>query len=97
MDITQSVNGVVFKVKAMPNAGKNALAGEYNGMLKIKISAQPERGKANEELADYLSGLLKISKSRIEIIKGAAAREKTISIKGLKIRDILKLTEAQNG
>jgi uncharacterized protein len=94
MDIKENIEGVVFKVKAAPNAGKSAVAGEHNGMLKVKIAAAPERGRANEELVSFLSELLKISRSRVEIIKGGAARIKTVSIKGIKKHDVIKLTEA---
>jgi uncharacterized protein (TIGR00251 family) len=66
-------------------------------MLKIKVAAAPKRGKANEELIDYLSGILKISKSRIEVIKGGTSREKTVRVMGLKRQDIIKLTEEKNG
>lgn len=93
MDIKENARGVVFKVKAAPNAVKSSLEGEYNGMLKVKVAAAPKKGKANKELVEYLSGRLKVSKSRIEIIKGSTSREKIVSVKGLKKQDILKLTE----
>ena len=91
MDIRETAEGVVFRVKAAPNAGKNALAGEFNGMLRVKIAAAPERGRANAELVSYLSGLLKISKSRVVVIKGETSREKTMAISGVKKQDILNL------
>lgn len=91
LDIRPAENGVVFTVKVTPNAGKNALAGEHNGMMKVKIAAQPEKGKANGELIDYLSGLLGIRKAQVEIIKGETSRQKTVKITGITMRDIKKL------
>ena len=95
MDIRETAAGMVFKVRVAPNAGKNAVVGEYNGMLKVKIAAAPEKGKANEELISYLSGLLKISKSRIAVTRGKTSREKTISVSGVKKQDILKLLQEE--
>lgn len=97
LDIRETAGGAVFKVKAIPNAGRNGLAGEYSGMMKIKVAAAPEKGKANEELAGYLAELLGISKSMVSVVKGETAREKTVLVSGVKKQDILKLLEGKNG
>ena len=47
MDIKCCDGGVVLSVKVVPGSSKTAVVGELNGMLKVKLSAPPERGKAN--------------------------------------------------
>lgn len=91
VDIRETGGGVVFTVKVIPNAGRNAVAGAHNGAMKIKIAAQPEKGKANQELIDYLSGLLGIRKAQVEIIKGGASRQKTVKITGVSKHDVEKM------
>lgn len=84
--------GFVLKVKATPNAGVSALAGEHAGALKVKVAAQPEKGRANAELVEFLSEMLNIPKKEVNVIKGEASRDKEVLIKNLdesKIRRVL--------
>lgn len=70
-------------MKIIPNAGNNAVAGQENGLWKIRIKAPPEKGKANQELIAFLAEVLDIPKSRVHIESGETARKKRISIDGL--------------
>jgi len=70
-------------VKVQPGARKNAVAGYDDGVLRLKIAAPPVEGKANKELISYLSDILDVKKSAINIEKGQASRNKLISIAGI--------------
>ncbi|MHB1253365.1 MAG: DUF167 family protein [Candidatus Humimicrobiaceae bacterium] len=50
-------------------------------MIKVKICAPPQKGKANKELIEYLSIILKIPKIDIDIIHGRFSNIKEIQIK----------------
>ncbi|MFC1847137.1 DUF167 domain-containing protein [Chloroflexota bacterium] len=89
MSIPQNI--VRLLVRAYPNAARNEITGCIDGVLHIKISAAPLKGKANRELLDFLSRRLGISKSSIDIIKGHTSRNKIIAIDGLSRDYILKL------
>lgn len=73
----------ILKVKVITGAKKNEIAGMWQDMIKIKVNAQPEAGKANKACIELLADKLGISKSRIQITKGHSAREKLIQIEGL--------------
>jgi hypothetical protein len=49
-------------------------------MLKIKLNAQPEDGKANKELIAYLAKVFEVRKMDVEITAGLTSREKTVEI-----------------
>jgi uncharacterized protein (TIGR00251 family) len=74
----------IITIKVIPKASFNQIVGWENGMLKIRLTAAPEKGKANQELIDFLSKKLKIPKSKISIIHGEAARMKKVLIRDLK-------------
>ena len=74
--MTESIK---FLVK--PNTSKNSIAGVFGDMIKVKICASPEKGKANKELLEYLSTILKIPKIDIDIIRGRLSNIKEIQIK----------------
>ena len=55
--------GVVIAVKVIPKASKNEITGIQNGELKLKITAPPEKGKANAESIRVLSGVFDVAKN----------------------------------
>ncbi len=73
---------IVFKVYLQPRSSRNEIVGPYRDGIKVKITAPPVEGKANEALIRFLSQCLKIPASKIEILKGQHAREKTLRIPG---------------
>lgn len=78
-------------IRVRPGAGRNEITGFTGGILSIKITALPERGKANQALVGYLAEVLGIAKSRILIKKGAASRNKSVIIEGLDMKTVTDL------
>ena len=72
-------NGILLRIKISPNASKNQIIKDGE-ILKLKITAQPIEGKANKAVIEYLSKLLKVPKTSIDIVKGDTSKEKTIFI-----------------
>lgn len=73
----------LLKIYLQPKSSKNEMVGPYRDGFKIKVTAPPIEGKANEALIQFLAREFGISSSCIEIIKGHRSREKTIKILGL--------------
>ena len=78
--IKEVSEGIIIKVKIVPNSSKNDIIFEED-FLKIKITAQPIENKANKSLVEYLSKSFKIPKTSIIIIKGETSKEKTLLLK----------------
>lgn len=79
-------NGVVIDFDVSPGAKVTAVPSGYNEWRKrieAKLRAPPEKGKANEELIDALSGLLGVSASSVEITSGATNSRKSIKVTGM--------------
>ncbi len=66
-----------------PNARRNEVLGFEDGILHVKIAAPPVKGKANKELVLFLSQLIGVSKSSINIKSGLTGRRKVITVTGL--------------
>jgi len=75
-------------VRVHPNATTNEVVGFTGGVLQVKISAPPVKGRANKELIAFLSKILGVGKSQVYIIKGHTARNKVIAIDGLSLKEI---------
>ena len=71
---------VILKIYLQPKSSKNEVTGPYRDGIKVKVTAPPMEGKANEALVRFLAKKFGISPSRIEIIKGLHSREKTLRI-----------------
>ena len=75
-------------VQVHPNARGNEVQGEKDGIWQLKIAAPPVRSRANQELVRFLSDVLQISKSDLEIEKGLRGRRKLIDISGLSLEQV---------
>jgi len=62
-----------------------------DGSLKIRLTAPPVDGAANEALVDFLSRTLDLSKSSIEIVSGHTSREKRVKISGMSEEEVTQL------
>ena len=84
LNIRETKNGIVFTAKVIPGSSSPAkISGMLDGMLKIKITAAPEKGKANQSLIKFLADLLDIKKNSIQIISGHTNPIKQILISGI--------------
>jgi len=71
---------MILQVKITPNASKNSIEGYHGNFLRIRIAAAPDKGKANDELIEFLASCLSISKSRIKLLSGHTSRLKKLEI-----------------
>jgi uncharacterized protein (TIGR00251 family) len=85
-----SENKAKILLSIYPSAGKNEVVGFAGGVLRVKISAPPIRGKANRELIAFLSQLLNVGKNNINILKGHTSRNKIVAIDDLSQEEVMK-------
>ena len=90
LKIQQAGNAVIFSVKVVPRSSRTAIAGILNGMLKVKLAAAPEKGKANESLVEFLADTLNVKKNTVSITSGLTSPVKTIQIMGVSAESILQ-------
>ena len=67
-------------VRVIPNASKTEAAGREGATWKIRLAAPPVDGKANEALIRFLSDVLDVAPSQIEILKGHSSKTKILSV-----------------
>jgi len=81
---------ILLKVYLQPKASKNEVMGSYRDGIKVKITAAPVEGRANEALVRFLAKELGVSPSCIEITRGQHSREKTLKISGNMDQESMK-------
>jgi uncharacterized protein len=83
VEIQSHGGGVVFRVRVQPRASRNAIEGEWQGALKVRLTAPPVEGRANEALCALLAERLKIPISAVRILGGERSRTKRVEIRGV--------------
>lgn len=78
---------VLLAVRLTPNGGRDAFDGlevTADGLayLKARVTAVPEKDKANKALVVLLSKRLKAPKTAISVVSGDTARQKILRIEG---------------
>jgi uncharacterized protein (TIGR00251 family) len=74
---------MTIEVKVLPKSGRDEIRGFVNGILRVRISAPPVGGKANERLIELISRIMEVPRLNIAIIKGRTSRIKTIRVEGV--------------
>lgn len=71
------------RVRVTPRAGRDALEGVREGVLRVRVAALPVGGAANAALVRLLAGALGVPRGAVRIVHGAAGRDKTVAVDGL--------------
>ncbi len=88
-------DSALLVVRIQPRASKNEVIPMEGGALKIRLTAPPVDGAANEALVRFLSEVLGIAKTRVEIVSGQTSREKRIRIGGMSEAEVRRLLNSQ--
>lgn len=81
VEIKESKEGVSFAIHVTPRASRAQIIGIQEGMLKIKVTAQPHEGEANSACVEFLAKEFNLKKAQINIIAGFKSRKKTVLVK----------------
>jgi uncharacterized protein (TIGR00251 family) len=71
---------VSFTIRVTPRASANAVGGERDGALLVRVTAPPVEGKANDAVVELLAKALDVPPSEVHVERGAAARTKRVSV-----------------
>ncbi len=75
-----SVDEVIIEVTARPGASRRGVIGATGDRLVVGVHSRPEKGKANDDLIEYLARELRVPRSALLIVRGETSRRKTIRI-----------------
>lgn len=74
-------SGAALAIRVVPRASRNEVSELMeDGTVKIRLTAPPVEGKANQALIEFLSDLLGVPRSQVEIVAGHTGRNKLVSV-----------------
>tara|TARA_R110002124_G_scaffold9535_6_gene48863 strand:+ start:6809 stop:7081 length:273 start_codon:yes stop_codon:yes gene_type:complete len=72
-----------LEAKVVPGSSRTEIVGWLGNLLKIKVAAPPEKGKANQAVIELLSERLQLNEESIAIVHGSSSQRKVIEINGI--------------
>ena len=93
MDLKQHKNGVLLPIKVVANARRSELRGIQDGVLKVSVTATPEKGKANAAIVKLVAKSLGLRKSQVEIQSGHTNSSKALLVSYISISELLQRIE----
>ncbi|EFK96725.1 Conserved hypothetical protein [sediment metagenome] len=84
----------VIKVKVVPRSSRTGITGKDNDVYRVKLTAPPVEGRANNALIALLAEKLGVPKRDVEIVSGERGRLKTVRIRGLTPGDLAQALQA---
>jgi uncharacterized protein (TIGR00251 family) len=79
---------VRLSLKVVPGSSRDSVAGWLEDILKVRVRAPPERGKANAAVEKLVADALEIAPNAVRIISGMTTARKTAEISGLSLAEI---------
>jgi uncharacterized protein len=91
--VQRTVDGVRITIRVQPRSTVTEITGIHGAALKIRLTAAPVDGAANDALVRYLAETFDIPRRSITIVSGAGARTKIVELVGVteeRVRTLVK-------
>ena len=79
---------MLIRVKAVPGASRDEIAGAVGDRLKVRISAPPEGGRANKAICAVLARSLNVKRNRVTLESGAGNPAKVFRILDTRLEEV---------
>jgi uncharacterized protein len=77
------VAGTRLRLRVVPGAKRSALVGRHGDAWKVRVTAPPERGAANEAVLELLAEALGVSANEVRLVSGHGSRDKIVELTAL--------------
>jgi len=71
-----------LRLHVVPGARRAGVVGRHGDGWKVRVTAAPERGKANDAVVKLVAATVGLPRAAVTIVSGHGAREKTVEISG---------------
>lgn len=82
---------VRFVVRVQPRASRSEIVGVHGDAMKVRLSAPPVDGAANEALVELIANALGTARRAVRIVSGESSRSKTVEVEGVTAAAVLRL------
>ena len=72
-----------LRLRVSPGAQRTELAGRHGDAWKVRVSAPPDRGRANDAVVALLTKRLGLPRGAVSVVSGATSRDKIVELRGV--------------
>ena len=83
-----------LKLRVVPGVGRPGIVGRHGDAWKVRVTAAPERGKANEAVLVALASVLDVSRRDVDLVAGHSSRDKVAVVRDVGEREVEARLEA---
>ena len=91
LELVEKDGAVTFSLRVQPRASRDAIEGEWNGALKVRVTAPPVDDRANEACRRLVAEHLNIPVSAVRILSGERSRTKRVEVRGVTAEQVRRL------
>jgi len=81
--VRESKDGCTFGVHVVPRSHRDGVVGLYGDALKVRLTAPPVKGRANQALRAFLAERLDVPVGAVEVVSGHTSRHKVVRVAGI--------------
>lgn len=81
--------GAELRVKVVPGASRDRIAGLLGDALKVQVSAAPEKGRANAAVERLIATALGVAAGAVQVTAGQMQPRKTIRVAGKSAAEVM--------
>lgn len=67
----------------MPGAARTGLVGRHGAAWKVRVTAPPEGGRANDAVVRLVAATVGVRSGDVSIVAGHGSRDKVVAVDGL--------------
>ena len=86
--LTPTPSGTRLVLRIQPRASSNAIVGLHGASIRIRLTAPPVDGAANEALVSFLAQRLGVGAGAVDLIRGHGGRDKVVEVTGLSPEEV---------
>ena len=72
-----------LRLRVIPGARSAGIVGRHGDAWKVRVTAAPEHGRANDAVLRLLAETLEVPREDVTLVSGQAGREKTVELAGI--------------
>ena len=89
--ISTTAGGVRLQLRVQPRASREEVAGVAGDAIRVRLTAPPVEGAANEALVRFLAARLAVSRAAVALVSGHTGRTKVVEVAGLSAEEASRL------
>ncbi len=86
-----------IRLRVVPGSRIAQVVGPYGDAWKVRVTAAPERGRANDDVRSLLAKIAGIRPTAVEIVTGSSSRDKLVAVHGVGFEELRRMLDAASG